>query len=258
MEIDEKQLYRIYKDERIYFNRYIYNLFERNSNIYKWKEDITGIQAGDWVEAEDGYVLKLLRIRTYKMVTFYFFVNCQTVVRKYSKKNSIDIKYYWSKFLGGYTGLTNNRGYLSKYPEVKIKKRTFATLVANGMHPYKAYRAAYDFKHTLSTESLNYKIMELVKDKEVIKIIKENKMEESEKFKQDMQEAFNDEALIKEMKLLLSTCRKGSIAHMEILKFILAISDKLPNKMYNKKKEIENTIEVIPYNEVPPPPKELN
>jgi 16S rRNA G966 N2-methylase RsmD len=96
----------------------------------------------------------------------------------------------------------------------------------------------------MASGTLNSKILNLLKDKEVIKILKENKMELEDKIK----EAFSDERMVTELMDLLARSRKGSDAHRENIKFVLALLNKLPDTMVNKKLKSVNNIELTPHN----------
>ena len=100
---------------------------------------------------------------------------------------------------------------------------------------------------------LNEKVLSLITDKEVVAVINENKVELQDKIK----EAFSDDRMVKELMDLLDRSRKGTDAHRENIKFVLALLNKLPDSMVNKKLKSVNEIPVTPYEEVPPPPKEV-
>ena len=243
IEVDENKLYRTYREERIYFNEYVWMKFREPGNIYKWRsEEAITAEVGDWIIADDEYVLKIIGKRTYKTVTFYKFCNVQVNYSYYVKKNG-EITKSFSKFLGGYTALKNTRGqngkYISgKYQDREIKKITFANLLLAGMHPYQAYKVTHNStgRYLLSIEQLNYKILELLKDKIVMEIInKGRKMSNFQNLEQKIQEAFPDEYIIAELKKLIDSSRKGSDAHRENLKFVMALCNTLPTRIYGKK-----------------------
>jgi len=248
MDIDISKLTRVYNNEIIYFNEYVYEILNDTTNlkIHKWRDlDINNISVGDYIIADDDYVLRILNIRQYNDVYFIKLPNVQVTLRIYKGK------YYYSKLLGGYTGLNNTRGANSKYDNnnMEIKKKVFAELISNGLHPYNAYRTAFKNKRIMASGTLNSKILNLLKDKEVIKILKENKMELEDKIK----EAFSDERMVTELMDLLARSRKGSDAHRENIKFVLALLNKLPDTMVNKKLKSVNNIELTPFEEVQPP-----
>ena len=68
-----------------------------------------------------------------------------------------------------------------------------------------------------------------------------------------VRERFSDERLINELEELINRSRKGSDAHRENIKFILALANKLPTELYPKKIKSVNSIEEVNYKEVPPP-----
>lgn len=246
IEIDK--LIRIFNNEIIYFNREVFNkLNDTNAKIHKWRDiDIlNNLEVGDYIECDDNMVVKCTKLRTYKDTVFVYTNVSLAQVRKYKDK------LYFSKLLGGYTPLRNDRGMNAKYPISKegVKKRVFASLISNGIHPYKAYRTAYRRKSTMSDDQLNHKVLSLITDKEVIKVINENKIELQDKIK----EAFSDDRMVKELMDLLDRSRKGTDAHRENIKFVLALLNKLPDSMVNKKLKSVNEIPVTPYEEVPPP-----
>lgn len=239
MEVDEKQMYRVYRDERIYFNKYVWSLFNESGDVYKWRDlEVTKAEVGDWVIADDDNVLRIMNKRCYKNVIFYKFCNVQTNYSSYLKKNG-EISHSYSKFLGGYTGLKNTRGLNAKYEDRSIKKVAFANLLVAGMHPYKAFSVAInnERKKVLTIDQLNFKIIMLLKDPIVREIINSGvkKMGSYEIFENKVEQQFSDECLIKELKELIEKSRKGTDAHRENIKFVLALTNKLPTRLYGKK-----------------------
>jgi len=247
------KLTREYNGDTIYFNRYVFEALNKtNAKCYKWRTDeiVDKLEVGDMIECDDDMVVRCNKIRKYKETIFVYTNVALVFVKKFSDKNG-GYRYHFSKLLGGYTPLRNDRGAMVGYPISmdSVKKKVFVSLITNGIHPYKAYRTAYKNKRSMTPNQLNNKVLNLLMDKEVMEEINNNKIELRDK----ISEAFSDERMVMELMDLLEKSKKGTDAHRENIKFVLALLGKLPDTMIAKKTKSVNAIEVTPYEEVPPP-----
>ena len=257
MEIPEDKLYRIVKlkngqyqgEYRIYWNKYIWSLFE-HTDIYEWgNKECLQAQAGDWIETYDGTILPLLRMRIHKdkkKRTFHFFYFPVATVYSWTNwENKTQFRQLQGNFMYG----TKNQIGMKTIAGSNNQKLRFVHYIIAGLNPLKAYRIAFNNKSTLPVTTLHRKVNQLMSDE----IVKKEIFNQIQPLVEKLGEQFSDERLINELDELLERSRKGSDAHRENIKFIMALLNKLPSAMYPGKNSAKDRAIEAQYSEVAPP-----
>ncbi|MCX7727593.1 MAG: hypothetical protein N2053_12180, partial [Chitinispirillaceae bacterium] len=201
-----------------------------------WGRDL--VERGDWVECLDGAVIECLKVNYYyeaKREREVYYCKFCISGNHYYRINRKTGEIYWSRLYGRVTHKVKDWRY--RQDEVKL----FFDLIMGGMNIREAYKIATKKAYNsmrayklLSTKQFK----ELLMDSSLINQIKER---------------FSDERMIKELMELLDRSRKGSDSHRENIKFILALTGRLPEELYNKKIKSVNEIQRVDYTEIPPP-----
>lgn len=203
----------------------------------RWS-DIT-ISEGDYVIADDGYIVQCLSSRLYQTNThllFYFKFPMGTFcITQYKSKKYIPAFYaMFSK--PKLTGIGNTHGRDNNH---KIR---FATYVMAGFDIGEAYRRCYPNGILGSNQALR-KGIELMNDK----IVKVELKSQLDSFTNKLKDKFTEDDLINELDQLLSKSRKGSMAHRQNLELILQLTGYMDNPLSKKKQAEEaNYQEIIP------------
>lgn len=228
---------------RIYWNADACREHENNVRIKRWRFD--ELEIGDWVESDDGTVAQLLDIKVSKgnkPVYFYRFAFTTVTSYKYTNKEGINIHKY-NKFNANYTPI-NSSSVSTIYPERANSKIRFATYIALGINPTKAYQMVYFnwSKKFSSKTSLQRKATNMIKDK----VVKQELMNQLSEFRDKLNSKFNDEIIIAHIEELLSFSKKGSREHRENIQFVLEMLGK------KEMKDDSNAVDAE-YEEVKPP-----
>ncbi|WP_448506065.1 hypothetical protein [Immundisolibacter sp.] len=255
MDIPEDKLYRIitltkglYEGEhKLYWNSYICKLFEHCERVYKWgNNEVLDAVAGDWVETYDGTVFQILHKRIYKdkkrnrQFVFFRF----PIATVYAWETLKGYKY--RQLFGNFMSMSRGNMKSNTIAGSSNQKIRFATYLVSGLNPLKAYRLAFNNYATLPVTTLHRRVNQMITDE----IVKKELFEQLEPLVEKLNTEFSDQRLVDELKELLDRSRKGSDAHRENIKFIMALLNKLPDAMYpnNKNKKIATEIQ---YQEVP-------
>lgn len=257
IEIDISLLKREYNLERglfkgthiLYLNKEIAQTLNPNMKLMRWRDErmFEEAEAGWWIEADDGWVVQLLRKVVYKPKTnnvyhyFFRFPMCNAI----AYINQSGTKRF-RQFQGQYTYANKNRISPSTTMEASRKKR-FASFIVAGLSPPKAYYLAFN-DNTVKGLTLTYRMDRLMSDK----IVQKEVIALMEPLAAKVNESFSDERLISELEQLLDRSRKGSDAHRENIKFIMSLVNKLPSHMYPDRKKNKEILDT-PYEEVKPP-----
>lgn len=260
--VEEKDLYRIFTihkgsnagDYKLYFNRTVaQHYLPENIHIYKWGEvECMSAQPGDYIEAYDGAVVMLMNVRPYvskqNKVPFWFFRFPMCMIRAYRLRNGT---YKFGEFYAQMTYLNKNRLVSTMRYGTDNMKIRFATLIVAGVHPIKAYRLAFgaNWITSLDIRSLNKRINNIMKDE----VVKAEILQQIQPLVDKLGDKFSDERLVQELDLMLSNSRKGSDAHRENIKFIMALLNKLPDNMYSKGNSKKDRAINADFTEVSPP-----
>jgi hypothetical protein len=159
---------------QIYFNPYICEQLT-GYKVKKWKRD-EDIQTGDFVEGEDGLVVKCLnRYDPYKykkrtdIHTIAFRFPMATMSIYYGKKGTVT----WSNFYVGFTFPSKSK-FGGRYAKEETMgdqfKRLWAQLVCQGVHPENAFDAVFKnspFTVYRTRGARNFNVKYLMQDKVV-------------------------------------------------------------------------------------------
>lgn len=256
MNIPDEQLFRtitltkgLYIGEhKLYWNAYICKLFEHNTRIYKWgQSEVLEAIAGDWVETYDGTVFQILDKRIYNdkkrnRQFFFYRFPIATVYAWETKKG-----YKYRQLFGNFMSMSRGNMRQNTVAGSDNQKVRFATYLVSGINPLKAYRLAFNNFATLPVTTLHRRVNQMITDE----IVKKELFTQLEPLVEQLNTEFSDEKLVQELKILLQASRKGSDAHRENIKFIMALLNKLPDAMYGGKNR--KIAQEIPYQQISPP-----
>jgi len=213
---------------------------------------IEELKAGDWVIADDGYIVQILRIKSFpnKNGSRTFFVRVPMgTFAVYFLKSKIETEtkgWVWRQMMGQF-GLPqkssiNHRSRL--FSPGKINKIKFATLFLSGIPMTKAIKIIYPNTKYLTKNQLLIKATNLMDDK----VVQAELREQVSKFKDDIEDTFSNERIINELDLLLERSKKGTDTHRNNIQFIMELKG-----MYTSQKKIKKSdIQDVTYTEVPP------
>jgi len=206
---------------------------------YRWAREenpLECIKIGNWIEAEDGYIVQILNFRVMGQGSIFIKVPMGTFPIWKLVKGT----WKWSKL---YAQFTNGDMYKANGKRGTAKNTTitrFVSLVIAGVHPLKAYDIATG-KPSVHSRA---KILHILKTKE-FKMEMQNQLVP---FKEKLSSKFSEDMLIKELESLIKNSRPGTQSHRENIEFIMRLSGIIEpdSKKAIRAKEIE-------YQEVPPP-----
>ena len=220
----------IYESEKEYYESH-------TEPLKRWGD--TSIQEGDWVIADDGYVVQCLTSRLYqgqRHLLFYFKFPMGTFCITKSKD-----KFYIPSFYAQFSKPSLHRIGTANGRDEKTKIR-FVAYVMAGFEIGESYKRAYPNGIIGSNTALK-KGIELMKD-EVVRVEIKNQLDS---FVGRLKDKFTEDTLIDELELLLSKSRKGSMAHRQNLELILQLTGYMDNPLSKKKQAEEvNYEEIIP------------
>jgi len=213
---------------------YLYeNVDEFNSHItnpdvklYNWGvDDYKLFQVGDYVIAEDGYLVQILAIREMKSkkerkgkAVFIRFPMGTFAV--YEKANgTIYYPRFFAMFTTGDKGSAGGRSRNNFSGNADEAKKRFAHLIYKGFDKREAFRVAFAYYKFLTPSQIEGKITKLLKDDLVLTELRN--LLETQKDKLDKK--FSDSMLLNHIELLLNNCRKGSAEHRKNIEFVLAL-----------------------------------
>lgn len=258
MEIPDKELFRIvtltngmYKGEyRIYWNRYIYEKLEPGSRLYKWG-DCSKSLAGDWVETYDGTCIQILDKRPYTAKngsrTHHFYRFATATVYSWTLHKTGITKY--RQFQGNFMTAGRHSLKMTTMKGNDHQKVRFASFLANGINPLKAYRIAFNFSVTLDIVSLHRRVNQMIGDK----VVQKELVVQIAPLVEQLSEEFPDDSIVLELKTLLDSSKPGSADHRENLKFIMNLLGKLPERITGGRKQ--KLVEQAEYEDLEPPPQ---
>jgi len=195
-------------------------------NIHKWGvDDYKQFQVGEYVQAEDGYVVQILVIREMKSkkqrkgrTTFIRFPMGTFAV--YEKADgTVNYPRFYAMFTAGDKASAGGRSRSNFTGNADEAKKRFATLVAEGFDHKDAFRTAFGHYRILTPSQIEKKITKLFKDDVVIQELREL----IQPYNDSIKNIFSDKLLLKHLKDLLSNCKQGTAEHRENLMFIMAL-----------------------------------
>jgi hypothetical protein len=195
-------------------------------NIHKWSlDDYKKFQVGDYVQAEDGYIVQILGIR--EMVSKKqkkgrtVFIRFPMGTFAVSEKVDGKVKYprFYAMFTAGDKASAGGRSRSNFTGNADEAKKRFANLIVEGFEHKDAFRAAFGYYRILTPSQIEKKITKLFKDEVVIQELREL----IQPYNESIKKTFSDNLLLKHLSELLSKCKKGSAQHRENIRFILTL-----------------------------------
>jgi hypothetical protein len=205
----------------IYENQEECRKHQNDVRIWKWAiDDVRKYNIKDWLQAEDGYVVQILHIRTmvnkYGYVTYFVRVPMGTFACNIRQDDSVRFPRLYAQFSNGTKTSASIRSRFHYGIHEKIK---FASLIVAGVHPFKAYSLIYRPKTFLTNYQLNSKVTELMADDVVQKEISGALA----KFQNDFDNKFSYEKILEHLEELLDNSEKGTAAHRGNIQFIMEL-----------------------------------
>lgn len=203
-----------------------YKISSSNVKLYRWAiDDFRNYQVGDYVLAEDGYVVQILAIkemksrkeRKGKTVFIRFPMGTFAVYEK--ADGSVHYPRFYAQFTTGDKGSASGRSRCNFTGMKDEAKKRFANLIFSGIDSRTAYRTAFNYKRFITNSQIDKKITEIMKDKIVIQELRDL----SKPVQDKIDNLFSVDKLINHLESLLNSCKKGSAAHRENLRFILKL-----------------------------------
>lgn len=229
-----------------------------NKKYWDWiKDNPYDFQVGEYVKVNDGILIPILNISKVKRKDG---VDKGLIIRfpngSASVYKSINGTLKKSNFYGNFTFVdpysfskeTKNSRTITRINSTA--KQLFASLIVNGTHPLKALLIAFPkLKKFSSRKNIYNKLFKLLRDEEILNMIKNSNNEFIDKLLKDPN--FSDEAIIEYIKLFMENVRPGTQTHLNSINFILQLTGKLPEHLQknNKIEDIEH--EEIPFEQLP-------
>ena len=195
-------------------------------NIHKWGvDDYKQFQVGEYVQAEDGYVVQILVIREMKSkkqrkgrtVFIRFPMGTFAVYEK--ADGTVSYPRFYAMFTAGDKASAGGRSRTNFTGNADEAKKRFATMVAEGFDHKDAFRTAFNYYRWLTPSQREKKITKLFRDDVVIEELREL----LQPYNDSINNKFPDKLLLKHLDVLLTNSAKGSRQHRENLRFIMAL-----------------------------------
>jgi len=237
-----------------------YNIYESREEFEKlmpgvsyrrWgKGEATDIKEKDWIEAYDGYILQVIRIKNVsKGKIVVRFPNVSMIIYPRLGKTA-----YWQRFYGFSTAkdpysLGGQMAHATRGYKNTERELTFARLIVNGVEAEKAYIQA-GFNKVVKSRA-RFRATELLLKEIVMNEIQTLNKGYLEVLKEDP--AFSDEAMSQYVKDFMRHVRKGSQTHLNSIFPLLTLLGKLPKELQKTsgKTKIANVSEAE-FNVMPP------
>jgi len=197
-----------------------------NAKLYKWTvDDFRDYQVGDYIVAEDGYVVQILAIREMKTkkqrkgktVFIRFPMGTFAVYEKVD--GTVHYPRFYAQFTSGDKASASGRSRSNFTGSKDEAKKRFANLIFDGIDSRTAYRLAFSYKRIITNSQIDKKISSMLKDEIVINELRTL----SKPFRNKFDDLFAVDHMIQQLQDLLSSCKKGSAAHRENIRFILRL-----------------------------------
>jgi hypothetical protein len=232
--------------------------------IRRWElgMDYKAIQVGDWIEAEDGYIVQVLKVALLKSDKYV-----RTAIRFpmtniicYDRVNKPPrIPQFYAMFSH------SNKGSFAHYPSNfggrdSAHMIMWAELVLNGMHPFDAYRVVYNDKKYYTGAQMMHKIIKLIHNRHVRKAI----MSFINSFSKKLKAEISEDDVVKKIKQHWDAVKAGSTGELAAIKLVKEIyqdgdkiGPRIPALPENGQEQIEEATEAE-YEDADPPQIERN
>jgi len=186
----------------------------------RWDQqiDFKALQAGEWVEAEDGFIVQCLKNyfledKKYGNVKYVirFPMNTTTCYDRKTKPPRVP-KFVANKSIDN----SNMSGQSSRLKFSDAQKVMWAELVLAGADPVGAYRVAFNDKKFYTGPQMMAKIMRLIQEPKIRNII----MAYIKRFSNSLKEKYSEKQLLKDILAHGEATKAGSVAKLTYLKFI--------------------------------------
>lgn len=206
------------------------------------------LKAGDWIIADDGYVIQVLRVKNFPNKngsrTFFVRVPMGTFAIFFTKGRG----WIWRQLMAQFgTAQKSSIGHRARMYNVDVlSKVKFATMFLAGVPMIQAVKITFPMAKNLTYNQLLIKAAHLMDDK----IVQAELKNQVANFTDDIKQKFDDERIIKELDLLLERSRKGTDAHRCNIQFIMELKGQYISQASKKNGKL--TAQEVEYSEVPP------
>lgn len=202
--------------------------------LRKWGEGkIEELKAGDWVIADDGYVVQVLRVKVFPhwtgSLTFFVRMPMGTFAVYHTKSQGWKWRQMMAQFGLPQKSSIGHRGRM--YNVSVMQKVKFATMFLSGVSMITAVKVVYPMAKKLTYNQLLIKAAHLMDDK----IVQAELKNQVSNFTEDVGSKFDDERIVKELDLLLERSKKGTDAHRCNIQFIMELRGMYTSQTSGKK-----------------------
>lgn len=246
-------------DHPIYESRKEFREKFPNESVFVWsrefnKDIIDSLEAGDWIEATDGYIVLCLNVRVWKQKTGRNKYIVRVPMGTFYISERVDGSFFYQRLFAQFAqhDMYSLSGKKKVYRDTTINKQLvlFAQYLNANLSPYEAFKKAGGITNQ-SYASIQMKLINWLTREEVMEMTKDHKNDFLEKIKED--EAFSDEAMIQYLKDFILRVRKGSQTHLNSMNLLLTLTGKLDEPVGTKTKDNKLKAQEVAYEDVPPP-----
>lgn len=238
-----------------------YNIYEGETEFNKlmpgvpvkiWAKD-WDIQTGDYVRADDGYIVKCLKRSEMKtpgsgICLLFKFPQGTFYHRRYNNGGEKIARFYAQFTVAHKNSVNGGQSTRREKTKGSFNRERFAAMLIAGVSPYEAFKMTYD-KMPVSNTIVKKKILELYMSEEVQTALREKYSPFLDKLQTDPE--FSDEMMVKYIKNFMVHVKQGSLVHLQSIIPLLRLMGKLPEEEIPGKKLTKAN--GIPYEEIPPP-----
>ncbi len=197
-----------------------------NVKLHTWAvDDYREYTVGDYIQAEDGYIVQILVIKEMKSkkqrkgrtVFIRFPMGTFAVYEK--ADGTVNYPRFYAQFTTGDKGSAGGRSRSNFTGSKDEAKRRFANMIFQGFDKRNAFRIAFDYYRIITPSQIEGKITKLLQDKLVLSELRKLMDPQQVILKKE----FPDDMLLSHIKELLKYCKKGSPQHRKSIEFILAL-----------------------------------
>jgi hypothetical protein len=231
-------------EHKVYDSIEEFKKHQPQSKLYRWNtQEFMNIETGDWLEAEDGFIVQLLSRRVMmskdsvtKRDIFRF---PQGTFAVHQLKSGIyKFAVFYAQFTNGDKSSISGKQYTAR--EADFPKIRFAAMVCAGMSPHMAFRNVFQpGKRFLTRQQIEKKILRLFMDPVVRKEIESNMLAFKDKIKHDIKL----EDVINKIKSHWQSVKPGSAQEMSAIEFMMEIHEVLVIDETSKRRKVINKMD---------------